>query len=83
MTTALALQAPPRPQTATGGWPRQGAARTQHPTAPPLPPGPPVVHRPAGPLDEPRRIAELFAENARRFLEGEPLLTVVNTHAFY
>lgn len=32
---------------------------------------------------EPRRIAELFAENAHRFLAGEPLLNVVNTHEFY
>jgi len=32
---------------------------------------------------EPRRIAELFAENARRFLDGEPLLNRVNTHEFY
>jgi phosphoglycerate dehydrogenase-like enzyme len=32
---------------------------------------------------EPRLIAELFAENARRFLEGEPLLNVVNTREFY
>lgn len=32
---------------------------------------------------EPRLIAELFAENARRFLDGEPLLNVVDTHEFY
>jgi len=32
---------------------------------------------------EPRRIAELFAENARRLLAGEPLLNVVNTREFY
>ncbi|QNO36907.1 D-2-hydroxyacid dehydrogenase [Protaetiibacter sp. SSC-01] len=32
---------------------------------------------------EPRLIAELFAENARRFLDGEPLLNVVNTREFY
>lgn len=32
---------------------------------------------------EPRRIAELFAENARRLLDGEPLLNVVNTREFY
>lgn len=32
---------------------------------------------------EPRLIAELFAENARRFLEGEPLINVVNTREFY
>ena len=32
---------------------------------------------------EPRRIAELFAENARRFLDGEPMLNVVNTREFY
>jgi phosphoglycerate dehydrogenase-like enzyme len=32
---------------------------------------------------EPRRIVELFAENARRFLDGEPLLNRVNIHEFY
>lgn len=32
---------------------------------------------------EPRRIAELFADNARRFLAGEPLRNVVNTREFY
>ncbi|MCS0499426.1 D-2-hydroxyacid dehydrogenase [Protaetiibacter mangrovi] len=32
---------------------------------------------------EPRLIAELFAENARRFLDGETLLNVVNTREFY
>lgn len=32
---------------------------------------------------EPRLIAELFAENARRFLDGERLLNVVNTREFY
>ncbi|QEO10794.1 D-2-hydroxyacid dehydrogenase [Protaetiibacter larvae] len=32
---------------------------------------------------EPRLIAELFAENARRFLAGAPLLNVVNTREFY
>lgn len=32
---------------------------------------------------EPRLIAELFAENARRLLEGEPLLNVVDTREFY
>jgi phosphoglycerate dehydrogenase-like enzyme len=32
---------------------------------------------------EPRLIAELFAENARRLLDGEPLLNVVNTVEFY
>lgn len=32
---------------------------------------------------EPRRIAELFAENARRFLAGETLLNVVDTREFY
>ncbi len=32
---------------------------------------------------EPRLIAELFAENARRFLDGEPLLNVVDTREFY
>jgi phosphoglycerate dehydrogenase-like enzyme len=32
---------------------------------------------------EPRKIAELFAENARRLLDGEPLLNVVDTVEFY
>lgn len=32
---------------------------------------------------EPRLIAELFAENARRLLDGEPLKNVVNTVEFY
>jgi phosphoglycerate dehydrogenase-like enzyme len=32
---------------------------------------------------EPRLIAELFAENARRFLDGEPLLNRVNVDEFY
>jgi phosphoglycerate dehydrogenase-like enzyme len=32
---------------------------------------------------EPRRIAELFAENARRLLDGEELLNRVNTVEFY
>jgi phosphoglycerate dehydrogenase-like enzyme len=32
---------------------------------------------------EPRLIAELFAENARRFLAGEPLLNRVDTVEFY
>lgn len=32
---------------------------------------------------EPRRIAELFAENARRYLDGEELLNRVNTVEFY
>ncbi|HWM35010.1 MAG TPA: D-2-hydroxyacid dehydrogenase [Pseudolysinimonas sp.] len=32
---------------------------------------------------EPRLIAELFAENARRFLDGEPLLNRVDTREFY
>lgn len=32
---------------------------------------------------EPRLIVELFAENARRFLAGEPLQNVVNTREFY
>jgi len=32
---------------------------------------------------EPRLIAELFAENARRLLDGEPLHNVVNTREFY
>lgn len=32
---------------------------------------------------EPRLIAELFAENARRLIDGEPLRNVVNTREFY
>lgn len=32
---------------------------------------------------EPRRIAELFADNARRLLDGEPLRNVVDTVEFY
>jgi phosphoglycerate dehydrogenase-like enzyme len=32
---------------------------------------------------EPRLIAELFVDNARRFLEGQPLLNRVNTDEFY
>lgn len=32
---------------------------------------------------EPRRIVELFADNARRLLDGEPLRNVVNTVEFY
>jgi phosphoglycerate dehydrogenase-like enzyme len=32
---------------------------------------------------EPRLIAELFVDNARRFLDGEPLRNVVNTREFY
>ena len=32
---------------------------------------------------EDRRIAELFAENATRFLDGQPLLNPVNTREFY
>lgn len=32
---------------------------------------------------EPRLIAELFAENARRLLDGEQLLNIVNTREFY
>ena len=32
---------------------------------------------------EPRRVVESFAENATRFLDGEPLLNVVNTAEFY
>ena len=32
---------------------------------------------------EPRLITELFADNARRLLDGEPLNNVVNTHEFY
>lgn len=33
--------------------------------------------------DEERKIAELFAENARRLLDGEPMLNVVDTQEFY
>lgn len=33
--------------------------------------------------DEERKIAELFAENARRLLDGEPMLNVVDTVEFY
>ncbi|MET4639831.1 D-2-hydroxyacid dehydrogenase [Mycetocola sp. 2940] len=33
--------------------------------------------------DEDRLIAELFAENATRLLDGRPLRNVVNTHEFY
>lgn len=33
--------------------------------------------------DEERKIAELFAENARRLLDGEPLINVVDTVEFY
>lgn len=40
-------------------------------------------HTMARTRDEPRRIVELFAENARRYLDGEPLLNVVNTVEFY
>lgn len=32
---------------------------------------------------EPRLITELFAENARRFLDGEPMLNRVDVHEFY
>jgi phosphoglycerate dehydrogenase-like enzyme len=32
---------------------------------------------------EPRLIAELFVDNARRFLDGQPLLNRVNTDEFY
>ncbi|HXR43956.1 MAG TPA: D-2-hydroxyacid dehydrogenase [Pseudolysinimonas sp.] len=32
---------------------------------------------------EPRRVVESFAENARRFLDGEPLLNRVDTAEFY
>jgi phosphoglycerate dehydrogenase-like enzyme len=32
---------------------------------------------------EPRLITELFAENARRLLDGEPLLNRVDTVEFY
>ncbi|GAB3537853.1 D-2-hydroxyacid dehydrogenase [Arthrobacter tecti] len=34
-------------------------------------------------LEEERKIAELFAENAGRLLDGKPLLNVVNTVEFY
>lgn len=40
-------------------------------------------HTMARTRDEPRRIVELFAENARRYLDGEPLLNVVDTVEFY
>ncbi len=33
--------------------------------------------------EEPRRVAELFAENARRLLDGEPMRNTVNTREFY
>ena len=33
--------------------------------------------------EEERKIAELFAENARRLLDGEPLINVVDTVEFY
>jgi len=32
---------------------------------------------------EDRRIAELFADNLRRYLDGAPLRNVVDTHDFY
>jgi phosphoglycerate dehydrogenase-like enzyme len=32
---------------------------------------------------EDRRIAELFAENLRRFLDGRELINVVDPHEFY
>ncbi|WP_105566610.1 D-2-hydroxyacid dehydrogenase [Microbacterium halophytorum] len=40
-------------------------------------------HTAALSAEEPRRIAELFAHNARRFLDGEPLRNVVDTVEFY
>ncbi len=40
-------------------------------------------HTAAATIDEPRRIAELFAANATRLLDGEPLVNVVNTVEFY
>lgn len=40
-------------------------------------------HTAANSVHEERLIALLFADNARRFLEGEPLRNVVNTHEFY
>jgi len=40
-------------------------------------------HTAAISTDEPRLIAELFVENARRFLDGEPLINRVNTREFY
>lgn len=58
----------------------------------PLPPESPlwqlenvlVAHHTAARTDrEPRLIVELFADNARRLLDGEPLRNVVNTVEFY
>lgn len=40
-------------------------------------------HTAANSPHEERLIAELFADNARRFLDGEPLRNVVNTREFY
>lgn len=40
-------------------------------------------HTAANSPHEERLIAELFADNARRFLDGEPMRNVVNTREFY
>ena len=40
-------------------------------------------HTAALSLAEHRRIAELFADNLRRYLDGAPLRNVVDTHDFY
>ena len=40
-------------------------------------------HTAANSPHEERLIAELFADNARRFIDGEPLRNVVNTREFY
>ena len=40
-------------------------------------------HTAANSPHEERLIAELFTDNARRFLDGEPLRNVVNTREFY
>lgn len=40
-------------------------------------------HTAANSVGEERAIAELFADNARRFLDGEPLRNVVDTVEFY
>ncbi len=40
-------------------------------------------HTAALSLAEDRRIAELFADNLRRYLDGSPLRNVVDTHDFY
>lgn len=43
-----------------------------------------IAHHTAARTDRERRmIVELFADNARRFLDGEPLRNVVNTVEFY